>query len=161
MKKFVLALLLVGYTLSAPVLASSTQNTYLHTYWHIVNNTGAPLYISNPVIGGTWLTPIPAATAIPISPGEYNNTLTSLQLLFNAGEDGQADILVCADPQQYNGRVFCNGASDFCTLYTNLNSKYAPHYTASVNKQAGTLSCNVEKQVTPDGMSATFTINKN
>lgn len=162
MKKSLFTFLLIGSALSiSTAFASLTQDAYQHTHWHIVNNTGQPLYITNSVLGGTWRTHIPMQTAMPISSnGTYSNLLTSLKMPFNHEEQGQADIEVCTKPLMHDGQAYCYNVNNFCTLYAYIDSKHAPHHYANVNMQSGALSCNVQKQITSDGMSVTFTVNQ-
>ncbi len=163
MKIYLVAVLffVTGFVLpSTFAFASSTKDAYQHTYYHIINNTGMPLYISNPDLGGTWNERIPMQTAMQISAGSYNNVLTSLVIPYNNEEEGQADVEVCTNPLMHDGKAYCEVSNNFCTLYTDLDSKFTPHHVVNVNKQSGTLSCNAEKQITADGMVATFTINQ-
>lgn len=156
MKNPVLKLLLIGMvSLSmSSVFAAPAQSKYQNTYWHIVNNTGKTLYVSNPGLDGAWQKNMPfGKKAMPIPTGTYSNVLSSIN---NAS---QANVIVCTNPTMYGGNAYCSVASNFCTLSTLLIGKYTPHYRVHVNAEVGTLSCVASKAVTPDGMTATFVVN--
>ena len=158
MKTPLFKLLLIGMaSLSvSSVFAAPAQNKYQNTYWHIVNNTGQTLYVSNSVLDGAWQKNMPfGKKAMPIPTGTYSNVLRSIN---NAS---QANVIVCANPTIYGGNAYCSVTSNFCTLSTLLISKYTPHYRVHVNAEVGTLSCAASKAITSDGMTATFVVNKN
>lgn len=158
MKLAILATVLVVAAPSAVFATPVDVDGFQHTHFLIVNNTGAPVYFdfSDSSPEGTWQTPLP----VKMTGVTYRNTLNSfLSDCRPPLEEGQVNFITCPNPTIHDGQAYC-GTQDFCNVYTNLMSKYTPHYYANVNAQAGTYQCSVEKTVTRDGMDVVYTINK-
>lgn len=162
MKRFLVKLLLIGSTLSiGTAFALHTQDPYQHTYWYIVNNTSKQLYIWNHAqFSGKWRKPISSENAMPIPTGTYSNVLDSTKFPYSNQEKGEeASLVVCENPIIHDGKAYnCSAVTNFCSFSSKLDSQ-APHYSANVDSQRGTLSCDVKKQITPDGIAVTFTVN--